>query len=75
MTGKKATLTIGDKSIDLPIYSGTLGPDVIDIKDVLSTVISPTIQVSWRHLPANRKLRLLMATKVCYCIVVIRLTN
>ena len=37
MTGKKATLTIGDKSIDLPIYSGTLGPDVIDIKDVLSS--------------------------------------
>ena len=37
MTGKKATLTIGDKNIDLPIYSGTLGPDVIDIKDVLSS--------------------------------------
>lgn len=36
MTGKKATLTIGDKSINLPIYSGTLGPDVIDVKDVLS---------------------------------------
>ncbi len=37
MTGKKATLTIGDKVIDLPIYSGTLGPDVIDVKDVLSS--------------------------------------
>ena len=36
MTGKNATLTIGDKSINLPIYSGTLGPDVIDIKDILS---------------------------------------
>ena len=36
MTGKNATLTIGDKSINLPIYSGTLGPDVIDVKDVLS---------------------------------------
>ena len=24
------------KSINLPIYSGTLGPDVIDVKDVLS---------------------------------------
>ncbi|PTQ86955.1 citrate synthase [Agitococcus lubricus] len=36
MTGKTATLTVGDKSIDLPIYSGTLGPDVIDVKDVLS---------------------------------------
>ncbi|HNA22087.1 MAG TPA: citrate synthase, partial [Agitococcus sp.] len=36
MTGKTATLTVGDKSINLPIYSGTLGPDVIDVKDVLS---------------------------------------
>ncbi|HQV22217.1 MAG TPA: citrate/2-methylcitrate synthase, partial [Agitococcus sp.] len=36
MTGKTATLTVGDKSINLPIYSGTLGPDVIDVKDVLT---------------------------------------
>lgn len=36
MSGKKATLTINDKSIDLPVSSGTLGPDVIDVKDVLA---------------------------------------
>ncbi|HEX5360052.1 MAG TPA: citrate (Si)-synthase, partial [Fluviicoccus sp.] len=36
MSGKKATLTIGDKSLDLPVHSGTMGPDVIDVKDVLS---------------------------------------
>jgi len=36
MSGKKATLTIGDKSLDLPVLSGTMGPDVIDVKDVLS---------------------------------------
>ncbi|MDQ8037895.1 MAG: citrate synthase [Pedobacter sp.] len=36
MSGKKATLTIDNKSIDLPISSGTLGPDVIDVKDVLA---------------------------------------
>ena len=35
-TGKKATLTLNDKQIELPIYSGTLGPDVIDVKDVLA---------------------------------------
>ncbi|HEX5362537.1 MAG TPA: citrate synthase, partial [Fluviicoccus sp.] len=35
-SGKKATLTIGDKSLDLPVHSGTMGPDVIDVKDVLS---------------------------------------
>ncbi len=36
MTAKKATLTIGDDSLSLPITSGTLGPDVIDVKDVLA---------------------------------------
>ncbi len=36
MSGKKVTLTIDDKSIDLPVTSGTIGPDVIDVKDVLS---------------------------------------
>ncbi len=31
MADKTATLTFGDKSIELPIYSPTAGPDVIDI--------------------------------------------
>lgn len=32
MSDKKATLTIeGHEPIDLPIYSGTLGPDVVDV--------------------------------------------
>src|SRR6476659_2344751 len=33
MTERKATLMINtlDQPIDLPIYSGTLGPDVIDV--------------------------------------------
>ena len=35
-TGKKAVLQLDGKEIDLPIYSGTLGPDVIDVKDVLA---------------------------------------
>ena len=35
-TGKKAVLTLNDQQFDLPIYSGTLGPDVIDVKDVLA---------------------------------------
>ena len=35
-TGKKAVLQLDGKAIDLPIYSGTLGPDVIDVKDVLA---------------------------------------
>ena len=35
-TGKKAVLSLDGKQIDLPIYSGTLGPDVVDVKDVLA---------------------------------------
>ncbi|PCJ29967.1 MAG: citrate (Si)-synthase [Moraxellaceae bacterium] len=31
MTEKSAQLTIGDKTLELPIYSGTVGPDVIDV--------------------------------------------
>ena len=36
-TGKKAVLQLDGKEIELPIYSGTLGPDVIDVKDVLAS--------------------------------------
>ena len=36
MTAKTATLTIGDNTIDLPILSGTLGPDVVDVKNILA---------------------------------------
>lgn len=32
---KKATLELNGKKIDLPIYSGTLGPDVIDVGSLL----------------------------------------
>ncbi|MCG8536740.1 MAG: citrate synthase [Pseudomonadales bacterium] len=31
MTEKSAQLTIGDSKLDLPIYSGTIGPDVVDV--------------------------------------------
>lgn len=36
MTAKTATLTIGDNTIDLPILSGSLGPDVVDVKNILA---------------------------------------
>ncbi len=35
-TGKSAQLTIDGKSIDLPVYSGTEGPDVIDVGKLTS---------------------------------------
>ncbi len=31
MTEKSAQLTLGQKTLDLPIFSGTIGPDVIDV--------------------------------------------
>jgi citrate synthase len=34
MTDRKATLTLDGKSYDLPVYSPTLGPDVLDIRKV-----------------------------------------
>ncbi|MET4739062.1 hypothetical protein ABIF73_003201 [Bradyrhizobium japonicum] len=30
-SNKTATLTVGNKNYDLPIHSGSVGPDVIDI--------------------------------------------
>ena len=34
MTQRSATLTVDDRSIELPIMSGTLGPDVIDTRSL-----------------------------------------
>lgn len=36
MADKKARLTIGGKSIDLPVYSPTVGPDVVDVARLIS---------------------------------------
>ncbi|WP_269913340.1 citrate synthase [Acinetobacter sp. HY1485] len=37
LTGKKAILEIDGTKYELPIYSGTMGPDVIDVKDILKS--------------------------------------
>lgn len=36
MTEKSAQLTIGGNKLDLPIYSGTIGPDVVDVSPLAS---------------------------------------
>ncbi len=33
-TQRNATLTVDGKSVDLPVYSGSIGPDVIDIRQL-----------------------------------------
>ena len=35
MSNEKATLSIGDQTIELPVYSGTEGPDVIDVRNLV----------------------------------------
>ena len=36
MTGKKAQLSVDGiaQPLDLPVYEGTIGPDVVDVKDL-----------------------------------------
>src|SRR6218665_850236 len=31
MTGTKAVVTLGEKAVELPVRSGSIGPDVVDI--------------------------------------------
>ena len=35
MSNEKATLSVGDKSIELPVYSGSEGPDVVDVRSLV----------------------------------------
>jgi Citrate synthase len=35
MSNEKATLSIGGRTLELPVYSGTEGPDVIDIRSLV----------------------------------------
>src|SRR5690606_11740957 len=35
MADKKAQLSVDGKTIELPVYSGTLGPDVIDVRSLV----------------------------------------
>lgn len=74
-TGKKAVLQLDGKEIELPIYSGTLGPDVIDVKDVLASGHFTFDPGFWRQRLANLRSHSLMVTKVCYYTVAIRLIN
>ncbi|MEE4464640.1 citrate/2-methylcitrate synthase, partial [Azotobacter chroococcum] len=37
MADKKAQLIIGDKPVELPVLTGTVGPDVIDVRGLTST--------------------------------------
>lgn len=56
MSDRKATLHIeGMDPIELPIYSGSTGPDVIDVRQLVSKVFSLTTQALYLQHPANLK--------------------
>ena len=36
MSNEKATLSVGGRTLELPVYSGTQGPDVIDVRSLVT---------------------------------------
>ena len=47
MIDRKATLSVGDKSIELPVYSGTVGPDVIDVRGLVQHPRHNALHAAW----------------------------
>jgi len=78
MADKKATVHIdGLDPIELPIYQGTAGQDVIDVRTLGShlTATSLTTQVSCRPVLVNLQSLTSMAAKVFYYTVVTQSSN
>ena len=44
----------GGKTLDMPVMSGTLGPDVVDIRTFAKTGMFTLTLASWRLPPANQ---------------------
>lgn len=73
--GKKAVLHLDGKEIGLPIYSGTLGPDVIDVSSILKEghfTFDPGFMAT---AACESKITSLMVTKVFYYTAVTQLTS
>lgn len=72
MTQKTAKLSIdGQETIDLPIYTPTLGNDVIDITQLGSHGVFTFDQGFYQLPPVNQKSPILMGIKAFCCIGVI----
>jgi len=71
---KKATLSYGEgKSIEFPVLSGSIGPDVVDIRTLYAkTGYSPTTPGSCPRRAAARKSPISTATRACSCTAAIR---
>ena len=68
MSDKKAQLTLDgrDNPIDLPIYEGSTGPDVIDVRSLVSEGIFTYDPGLFQQLRATPTLLLSMAIKVFF---------
>ena len=66
MTDNKATLSVNGKTIEFPVYSGTMGPDVVDVRGL--------VKEGMFTLPANQNLPSLTAIKA-YCFTRVTLSN
>jgi hypothetical protein len=73
VSDNQATLTIDGKTIDLPVKSGTIGPDVIDIRKLYGQSgkftydpALPPPQAATAPSPTST------VTKACCCIAAIR---
>ena len=76
MADKKAQLIIeGLAPVDLPVLTGTIGPDVIDVRDLILAVISLTTPVLCQQQHANLKSLISMVIKGFYCTAAIQLSN
>lgn len=78
LADNKATLSFsnGSPSVDLPIYNGTVGPDVIDIRKLYAQTGMFTYDPGfYRPLLANRPSHTSMVTKVNCCTAATRLSN
>ena len=76
MADKKATVHIdGHDPIELPIYEGTAGQDVIDVRTFGAHGYSLTTQDSCRPLLAIRRSHTSTEPRVCCFIAVIQSNN
>ncbi len=66
MADKKAVVQIrGQAPFELPIYSGTAGTDVIDVRALGSKDTSPSIRALWPRVHADQKSPISMVTMAC----------
>ena len=52
MSAKTGTIKIGDKSVEMPVRSGTIGPDVVDIGKPIEEWLPMVLETAHSRFPA-----------------------